>query len=65
MALHFMADLPIVMTFSVRALAGVTATAHIRAGDFPVRRADSEDTFNAREVIENLGPKLIHPEIKA
>jgi len=30
-----------------------------------LRRADSEDTFNAREVIENLGPKLIHPEIKA
>ena len=33
--------------------------------DIRLRRADSEDAFSAREVIENLGPKLLYPEVKS
>ncbi len=33
--------------------------------DIRLRRSDSEDAFSAREVMENLGPKLVYPEVKS
>ena len=47
----------------VREITKYRATAEVKFGGFG--SAGEDDVFNAREVIENLGPTIVYPEVKA
>jgi len=48
--------------FNVREITKYRATAEVRFGNGP-KPADAENAFNARQVIENLGPLIEFPEV--
>lgn len=50
-------------SFDVREITKYRATAEVKFGRFG--SAGEDNTFNAREVIENLGPTIVYPEVKA
>ena len=49
--------------FDVREITKYRATAEVKFGR--IAGSDGEHSFNAREVIENLGPSITYPEVKA
>jgi len=50
-------------TTTVREITKYRATAEVKFGR--IAGSDGQNSFNAREVIENLGPTITYPEIKA
>jgi len=54
---------PFFSDFNVREITKYRATAEVRFGRF--KRSGDDNSFNAREVLENLGPTITYPEEKA
>ncbi len=49
--------------FNVREISKYRASAEVKFGRF--KKSDADNSFNAREVLQNLGPTLVLPEEKA